>query len=71
MSDSTCSSAESSDCESSSHIQVHGAPVEILPGLFLGNATHSKDSRALQKYNIQVSRRKSPKSNIKKADYCD
>lgn len=58
MSDSTCSSsAESSDCESSvSHIQVQGAPVEILPGLFLGNATHSKDSRALQKYNIQVSR---------------
>lgn len=58
LSDSTCSSsAESSDCESSvSHIQVQGAPVEILPGLFLGNATHSKDSRALQKYNIQVSR---------------
>lgn len=57
LSDSACSSsAESSDCESStSHIQVAGAPVEILPGLFLGNATHSKDARALQKYNIQVS----------------
>lgn len=54
-SDSACSSTESSDCESTSHIQVHGAPVEILPGLFLGNATHSKDSRALQRYNIQVS----------------
>lgn len=56
LSDSACSSsAESSDCESTSHLQVHGAPVEILPGLFLGNAKHSEDSRALQKYNIQVS----------------
>lgn len=58
QSDSACSSsAESSDCESSTHshsITSNGAPVEILPGLFLGNASHSEDSRALQKYNIQV-----------------
>uniref|UniRef100_A0A6B2E806 Dual specificity protein phosphatase n=1 Tax=Phlebotomus kandelakii TaxID=1109342 RepID=A0A6B2E806_9DIPT len=57
QSDSACSSsAESSDCESSTHshsIASHGAPVEILPGLFLGNASHSEDSRALQKYNIR------------------
>uniref|UniRef100_A0A1B0EZW3 Uncharacterized protein n=2 Tax=Phlebotomus papatasi TaxID=29031 RepID=A0A1B0EZW3_PHLPP len=39
QSDSACSSsAESSDCESSTHshsITSNGAPVEILPGLFL------------------------------------
>jgi len=30
--------------------------VEIIPGLlFLGNASHSCDSNALQKYNIKVS----------------
>uniref|UniRef100_A0A1L8E2X3 Dual specificity protein phosphatase n=1 Tax=Nyssomyia neivai TaxID=330878 RepID=A0A1L8E2X3_9DIPT len=57
QSDSACSSsAESSDCESSTHshsIATTGAPIEILPGLFLGNASHSEDSRALQKYNIR------------------
>lgn len=53
-SDSACSSsAESSDCESTTHPQLTEAPVEILPGLFLGNATHSEDSTALKKYNIQ------------------
>lgn len=53
-SDSACSSsAESSDCESTTHPQQADAPVEIVPGLFLGNATHSEDSQALQKYNIQ------------------
>lgn len=29
------------------------APVEIVHGLFLGNQSHSEDSRALQKYNIR------------------
>ncbi|XP_016967182.1 dual specificity protein phosphatase Mpk3 [Drosophila biarmipes] len=60
-SDSACSSsAESSDCESTGHYHHHHhhnyneAPVEIIPGLlFLGNATHSCDSNALQKYNIK------------------
>lgn len=53
-SDSACSSsAESSDCESTTHPQQTDAPVEIVPGLFLGNASHSEDSKALQKYNIQ------------------
>lgn len=53
-SDSACSSsAESSDCESTTHHSLSGAPVEILPGLFLGNASHSEDSNALQKYNIR------------------
>lgn len=55
-SDSTCSSsAESSDCEGGGtvHPQLSEAPVEIVPGLFLGNASHSQDSRALQKYNIK------------------
>ncbi|XP_052844995.1 dual specificity protein phosphatase Mpk3 [Drosophila gunungcola] len=61
-SDSACSSsAESSDCESTSHHHHHHhhhnfneAPVEIIPGLlFLGNASHSCDSNALQKYNIK------------------
>lgn len=55
-SDSTCSSsAESSDCESTTHHNINEAPVEIIPGLFLGNESHSCDSRALQKYNIKVS----------------
>lgn len=31
------------------------APVEILPWLYLGNAMHSEDLEALQKYNIRVS----------------
>ncbi|XP_036670977.1 dual specificity protein phosphatase Mpk3 [Drosophila suzukii] len=61
-SDSACSSsAESSDCESTGHYHHHHhhhnyneAPVEIIPGLlFLGNASHSCDSNALQKYNIK------------------
>ncbi|XP_001352925.4 dual specificity protein phosphatase Mpk3 [Drosophila persimilis] len=63
-SDSACSSsAESSDCESTTHHHHHHhhhhhsyneAPVEIIPGLlFLGNVTHSGDSKALQKYNIK------------------
>ncbi|ALC45147.1 Mkp3 [Drosophila busckii] len=60
-SDSACSSsAESSDCESTTHHHHHHhhhsfneAPVEIIPHLFLGNATHSCDSNALQKYNIK------------------
>ena len=54
-SDSACSSsAESSDCEGTSHHNFNEAPVEIIPGLFLGNAMHSCDARALQKYNIKV-----------------
>ncbi|KAM8708081.1 hypothetical protein ACLKA7_015108 [Drosophila subpalustris] len=58
-SDSACSSsAESSDCESTTHHHHHHhnyneVPVEIIPGLFLGNASHSCDSNALQKYNIK------------------
>lgn len=54
-SDSACSSsAESSDCESSNtHPPMAEAPVEIQPGLFLGNAAHSADARALQRYNIK------------------
>lgn len=31
------------------------APIEILPWLYLGNASHSEDFEALQKYNIRVS----------------
>lgn len=30
-------------------------PIEILPGLFLGNASHSEDLKSLKKYNIKVS----------------
>lgn len=53
-SDSACSSsAESSDCEGTSLHNFNEAPVEIIPGLFLGNAMHSCDARALQKYNIK------------------
>lgn len=29
------------------------APIEIIPGLFLGNASHSEDLKALQNYNIK------------------
>lgn len=53
-SDSACSSsAESSDCEGSNYPQQSEEPIEIIPGLFLGNSTHSEDSKALQKYNIK------------------
>ncbi|XP_073843231.1 mitogen-activated protein kinase phosphatase 3 isoform X1 [Musca autumnalis] len=53
-SDSACSSsAESSDCEGTTHHNLNEAPVEIIPNLFLGNAMHSNDARALQKYNIK------------------
>lgn len=30
-----------------------GEPIEILPGLFLGNAAHSEDITKIQKYNIR------------------
>lgn len=30
-----------------------GEPIEILPGLFLGNAVHSEDIEKIQKYNIR------------------
>lgn len=53
-----CSSAESSDCEGgggggNTHPQMTEQPVEIVPLLFLGNALHSGDARALQRYNIK------------------
>lgn len=52
--DSVCSSsAESSDCEGSTYPQTADAPTEIIPGLFLGNASHSEDLKALQCYNIK------------------
>lgn len=52
--DSVCSSsAESSDCEGSTYPQAADAPTEIIPGLFLGNASHSEDLKALQCYNIK------------------
>ncbi|XP_052902743.1 dual specificity protein phosphatase Mpk3 isoform X1 [Anopheles moucheti] len=58
FSDSACSSStESSDCESSTNYLSESAvsvePVEILPGLFLGNASHSEDLKSLKKYNIK------------------
>lgn len=54
-SDSACSSsAESSDCESTTHHQSNEDPVEIVPGVYLGNRQHSIDSQALAKYNIKV-----------------
>ena len=61
FSDSACSSStESSDCESSTNYLSEAAvsvePVEILPGLFLGNASHSEDLKSLKKYNIKVSK---------------
>ncbi|XP_037907737.1 dual specificity protein phosphatase Mpk3 isoform X1 [Hermetia illucens] len=53
-SDSACSSsAESSDCESTTHHQSNEDPVEIVPGVYLGNRQHSIDSQALAKYNIK------------------
>lgn len=57
LSDSACSSsAESSDGESASNYPLEpygGVPIEILPGLFLGNAAHSEDISKIQKYNIR------------------
>lgn len=57
LSDSACSSStESSDGESASNYPLEpygGEPIEILPGLFLGNAAHSEDINKLQKYNIR------------------
>lgn len=58
FSDSACSSStESSDCESTTNYLSESAvsvePVEILPGLFLGNASHSEDLKSLKKYNIK------------------
>lgn len=56
QSDSACSSSTESDGETSgSHtFEPFGSePVEILPGLFLGNAAHSEDSTSIQKYNIR------------------
>ncbi|XP_058063440.1 dual specificity protein phosphatase Mpk3 isoform X2 [Anopheles bellator] len=58
FSDSACSSStESSDCESTTNYLSEAAvsvePVEILPGLFLGNASHSEDLKSLRKYNIK------------------
>ena len=57
LSDSACSSStESSDNESASNYPLEpygGEPIEILPGLFLGNAAHSEDLTKLQKYNIR------------------
>lgn len=47
------SSAESSDCEGSTYPPQSDAPTEIIPGLFLGNASHSEDLKALQCYNIK------------------
>jgi dual specificity MAP kinase phosphatase len=57
LSDSACSSStESSDGESASNypLEPYGSePIEILPGLFLGNAAHSEDFTKMQKYNIR------------------
>lgn len=57
LSDSACSSStESSDGESASNYPLEpygGEPIEILPGLFLGNSTHSEDITKIQKYNIR------------------
>ncbi|XP_053683243.1 dual specificity protein phosphatase Mpk3 [Sabethes cyaneus] len=57
FSDSACSSStESSDCESTTNYlaePVKVEPVEILTGLFLGNASHSEDIKSLKKYNIK------------------
>lgn len=51
---SDCGSSESSDesvtMENCSNIQ----PIEITPGLFLGNAMHSEDLTALERNNIKV-----------------
>lgn len=57
FSDSACSSStESSDCESTTNYlaePVNVEPVEIMTGLFLGNASHSEDLKSLKKYNIK------------------
>lgn len=56
QSDSACSSSTESDGETTgSHsFEPFGSePVEILPGLFLGNASHSEDLTSIQKYNIR------------------
>ncbi|XP_058826572.1 dual specificity protein phosphatase Mpk3 isoform X2 [Topomyia yanbarensis] len=57
FSDSACSSStESSDCESTTNYlaePVKVEPVEIMTGLFLGNASHSEDIKSLKKYNIK------------------
>ncbi|XP_055600935.1 dual specificity protein phosphatase Mpk3 [Uranotaenia lowii] len=59
FSDSACSSStESSDCESTTNYHhlsepVNVEPVEIMSGLFLGNASHSEDLKSLKKYNIK------------------
>lgn len=57
LSDSACSSStESSDGESASNYPLEpygGEPIEIVPGLFLGNAAHSEDITKIQKYNIR------------------
>ncbi|XP_055619150.1 dual specificity protein phosphatase Mpk3 isoform X2 [Toxorhynchites rutilus septentrionalis] len=57
FSDSACSSStESSDCESTTNYlaePVNVEPVEIMSGLFLGNASHSEDLKSLKKYNIK------------------
>ena len=56
LSDSACSSSnESSDGESASNYPLEpqiNEPIEILPGLFLGNAIHSEDLEKIQKYKI-------------------
>lgn len=53
------SSTDSSDtddrCDSSLGLEDDKEfPVEILPYLFLGNASNSEDSQALARHNIQV-----------------
>lgn len=56
QSDSACSSSTESDGETTGFhtFEPFGSePVEIFPGLFLGNAAHSEDSTSIQKYNIR------------------
>lgn len=68
LSDSACSSStESSDGESASNYPLEpygGEPIEILPGLFLGNAAHSEDITKIQKYNIRYILNVSTLSNV-------
>ncbi|KAL5283116.1 DUSP6 family protein [Megaselia abdita] len=58
-SDSACSSsAESSESEINCHTPYHHPrltedPIEIISGLYLGNASHSRDEKALQKFKIK------------------
>lgn len=61
-SDSACSSsAESSESElNAQHTPYHHPrltedPIEIIAGLYLGNASHSRDENALRKFKIKVS----------------